>query len=145
VREAQRHVPNATPQQVDQWIREGSFRPAARQASDRIPAFLVGRDPAYAANASADVFGTPVNNLDLTQEDIDLRTAALNEASNFVLAERESGNTKADENKTRERINEMTPEQLQTYMSQSDSERKTYAMADPVDFGDGQFNLWHYH
>jgi hypothetical protein len=137
-------VPDATPEQVDAWMREGSFRPASRKPQNRIPAAVVGRDPQYAGNVAVDEYGTPFNALD-TPEVAQLRADALNEASSFVQAERASGNVKANEAATRERIDMMTPEQLRIYMEQDPEERKMFAMAAPVDYGTGAANLWHYH
>ena len=148
MREARRHNPDVSPEQVDAWMREGSFHPFARKRADRTPARVVGRDPSWyrSVTYNADT-GTPVGNGLDTPEVAQLRTDALYKASAFVDTERASGNMKADMDHTRERVMAMTPDQLDYYMRlASDEEIKQFAMEPPADLGDGTaVNVGWYH
>ena len=146
MREAHRYDPNASPQDVDRWIREGLFRPYAREQGGRIPVQLVRPDSNYTGNVNRDrVTGYPVgNNLDdpMTAQN---RIDAVQSARNFASAMRAEGR-EINEDKVVERIYGMTPEQLERYRNQTDEQRRAWAYAPGDDDGTGRIaNPWWYH
>lgn len=149
IRTAQKYDPNVTPQEVDAWIREGSFKYASRDVRARAPARIIGPDPAYVSGVVEDDRGIALYNSLDTPEIAAFRLEVLENARRFIQAERDAGNLSANKERTEKRIMAMRPDQLSMYANQDITERKDFAR-NTSDEGieiDGktEVNMFHYH